>query len=136
MNDTDAVVLKLRLVKNTLSSYFMKTLPQYGITPIMMYVMEYLRSHAEAIAVDIANEFGMTRGAVSQLLDKLEEHQLVVRKPHPTSRRSLQIEITPKGNEIIDQMLRAYNTEIEQLVTSYSPEERKALRLLLDKLPL
>ncbi|MCD9022117.1 MarR family winged helix-turn-helix transcriptional regulator [Cohnella silvisoli] len=136
MNDNEVIVYKLRQIKNMLSGYLVRVLPQYGITPIMMYTIEFLRRNAEAKAVDVANEFGLTRGAVTQLLDKLEEQGLVIRKPHPTSRRSLQIHITNKGNELVDAILNAYNQEIDKLIKPYSSDDLALLRQLLDKLPL
>ncbi|WP_028548858.1 MarR family winged helix-turn-helix transcriptional regulator [Paenibacillus sp. UNC451MF] len=136
MEDDQFITYKFREIKNLLSSFLTQVLPDYHISPIMMYSLEFLRKHPDSKAVDIANEFGLTRGAVTQLLDKLEQEDLVVRKPHPTSRRSLQIQITPKGNELIKNILNAYNNKIERLFAHYSPEELSSLRLLLEKLPL
>ncbi|MCR8641025.1 MarR family transcriptional regulator [Paenibacillus sp. N1-5-1-14] len=136
MDSLQQVTAKLRVVKNELSNYFNQILPTYGVTPIMMYTIQFLRRTPEAIAVDIANEFGLTRGAVTQLLDKLEQEELVKRKPHPVSRRSLQIHVTDKGLELSDAVLKEYNAKIGQLFQGYTEEELNSLRQLLDKLPL
>ena len=130
------MTLKLREVKNELSSYFTQLLPHYRITPIMMYTLEFLRKNPDSIAVDIANEFGLTRGAVTQLLDKLEQEGLVQRKAHPVSRRSLLIEVTAKGQTLSDCIMEDYNKQIERLLVNYTAEELKTLTQLLDKLPL
>ncbi|NOU89042.1 MarR family transcriptional regulator [Paenibacillus sp. LMG 31460] len=135
-NDQELITTKFREIKNVISSYLMQVLPHFQITPIMMYVLEFLRKHPECIAVDISNEFGLTRGAITQLLDKLELQGLVIRKPHPTSRRSQLVQMTDKGNELIINILAAYNKKIEQLFTPYSKEELAALKQLLEKLPL
>ncbi|NEW08961.1 MarR family transcriptional regulator [Paenibacillus sp. SYP-B3998] len=130
------ITYKFREIKSSLSAYLTQVLPSYRISPVMMYTLEFLRKHPDCIAVDIANEFGLTRGAVTQLLDKLEEHGLVVRKPHPTSRRSLSIQVTDHGNALINEILAAYNKKIEQLFINYSKEELATLKQLLEKLPL
>ncbi|MDQ0891228.1 DNA-binding MarR family transcriptional regulator [Paenibacillus sp. V4I9] len=135
-NDQELITTKFREIKNVISSYLMQVLPHFQISPIMMYVLEFLRKHPECIAVDIANEFGLTRGAITQLLDKLELQGLVIRKPHPTSRRSQLVQMTDKGNELIVSILAAYNKKIEQLFTPYSKEELAILKQLLEKLPL
>ncbi|MDQ0872855.1 DNA-binding MarR family transcriptional regulator [Paenibacillus sp. V4I3] len=135
-NDQELITTKFREIKNVISSYLMQVLPHFQISPIMMYVLEFLRKHPECIAVDIANEFGLTRGAITQLLDKLELQGLVIRKPHPTSRRSQLVQMTDKGNELIISILAAYNKKIEQLFTPYSKEELASLKKLLEKLPL
>lgn len=127
---------KFRGIKNVISSYLTQVLPQFEISPIMMYVLEFLRKHPDCIAVDIANEFGLTRGAITQLLDKMEKQGLLVRKPHPTSRRSHLLQMTDKGNELIIHILAAYNTKIEQLFSSYTKEELAQLQQLLAKMPV
>ncbi|OPA76208.1 MarR family transcriptional regulator [Paenibacillus selenitireducens] len=136
MKDSQLVTSKLRQIKNTLSSYLTKILPNYQITPITMYTLEFLRKNPDAMAVDLADEFGLTRGAVTQILDKLEQQHLVLRKPHPTSRRSIQIELTEKGTTLVDAILDDYHHEIEKLFTNYSEEELAILKQLLDKLPV
>lgn len=135
-NDQELITTKFREIKNVISSYLMQVLPHFQISPIMMYVLEFLRKHPECIAVDIANEFGLTRGAITQLLDKLVLQGLVIRKPHPSSRRSQLVQMTDKGNELIVSILAAYNNKIEQLFTHYSKEELATLKQLLEKLPL
>lgn len=127
---------KFRGIKNIISSYLTQVLPEFEISPITMYVLEFLRKHPDCIAVDIANEFGLTRGAITQLLDKMEEHGLIERKPHPTSRRSHLLQMTDKGTQLINRILDAYNTKIEQLFTSYTKEELAQLQQLLAKLPV
>ncbi|GMX60764.1 hypothetical protein Elgi_07650 [Paenibacillus elgii] len=130
------ITSKFREIKSVLSAYLTEILPAYDISPIMMYTLEYLRKHPDCIAVDIANEFGLTRGAVTQLLDKLEEQNLVVRKPNPNSRRSLSLQVTDQGNELVTAILDAYNKKIEKLFANYSADELASLKQLLEKLPL
>ncbi|OCT11413.1 MarR family transcriptional regulator [Paenibacillus pectinilyticus] len=134
--EQDWLTAKFRELKNVISSYLTHVLPQFHISPITMYVLEYLRKHPDCIAVDIANEFGLTRGAITQLIDKMEAQGLVVRKPHPTSRRSQLLQMTDKGHELINNILAVYNTKIEQLFTSYTKEELAVLQELLAKMPL
>jgi len=130
------LTLKFREIKNALSGYLTQVLPSYRISPIMMYTLEFLRKHPDSIAVDIAKEFGLTRGAVTQILDRLEEKSLISRGPHPTSRRSLSIQVTDTGNELINAIFHEYNQKIELLFANYSQEELSLLRQLVEKLPL
>ncbi len=136
MEDLQEIAYKFREIKNVLTSFYMRVLPNYQVSPIMMYTLEFLNMHPESKAVDIANEFGLTRGAVTQLLDKLEKRELVKRKPHPESRRSLQIDLTEMGIQLCASILSEYNKEIESLFTPYNKEELHSLRELLKKLEL
>lgn len=136
MEHEQLIIYKFREIKNALTSYLTQVLPSYHISPVMMYTLEFLRKHPDCMAVEIADEFGLTRGAVTQLLDKLEKQGLIVRKPHPTSRRSLSIQVTDQGGDLINEILKAYNKKIEKLFANYSADELAALKQLLEKLPL
>jgi DNA-binding MarR family transcriptional regulator len=136
MEDYQLLANKFRDIKSTLSTFLAQVLPNYQVTPIMMYTLEFLRKHPECRAIDIANKLGLTRGAVTQLLDKLEQQGLVMRKPHPTSRRSLHIQVTERGYGLIQEITKDYHNKIEQLFTNYSPEELVTLKELLCKMPV
>ncbi|MFD0693882.1 MarR family winged helix-turn-helix transcriptional regulator [Paenibacillus sp. GCM10027628] len=136
MEDTLFITAKFREIKNSLTSYLTQVLPNYEISPIMMYTLEFLRKNPDCIAVQIANEFGLTRGAVTQLLDKLEQQGLVMRMPHPTSRRSQLIHVTAQGTQLIESILLEYNNRIVQLFKPFDAGELSSLRKLLEKLPL
>ena len=41
-------------------------------------------------------------GAVTRMLDRLEEKKMLVRKAHGEDRRSVRLEITPEGRRMVD----------------------------------
>jgi len=47
----------------------------------------------------------LTSGSVTTLLDRLEQRGLVVRRPHPTDRRKVLVDITDDGRELVDGFL-------------------------------
>lgn len=49
-----------------------------------------------ATATDIADYLGISGSSTTKLLDRLEKANHVIRTPHPTDRRALQITITPE----------------------------------------
>lgn len=67
----------------------------------------------------LANELGLTTGAVTAMVDRLEVAGLVVRRSDPEDRRKVLIEMTPEaaqvGTEIYGQMAEATAPYIEQL---------------------
>lgn len=136
MNDLEALSRHFREIKNTLTGILNRTLLKYDISPVMMYALELLLKHPEFIAADIAAQVGITRGAVTQLLDKMEQMGLVVRRPHLKSRRSLQIVVTDEGHRLAEAVLKDYHEQIGRLFAGYAGEELAQLRQLLDKLDL
>lgn len=48
---------------------------------------------------ELAARLGVTKGAITQLVDRLESKLLVLRSPHPTDSRSYLLSLTDMGKE-------------------------------------
>jgi len=87
---------------------------------------------------DISGLLGVTNAAVSQSLDKLVVQGLVERQENPQDRRSKQILLTPQGEDLLRESMRAQQSWIEELSSHLSPEEQTqieaAFRLLTEKI--
>lgn len=55
------------------------------------------RYEGRARVQDLSGEIGITVGAASKLVDRLQRDGLVVRNPNPADRRSSLIDLTPVG---------------------------------------
>jgi DNA-binding MarR family transcriptional regulator len=58
---------------------------------------------------------------VTGLVDRLEKEGLVVRKEDPEDRRSLKISLTPRGREVVEEVVPAV-VEYNQRIRSIIPE--------------
>lgn len=86
---------------------------------------------------DIGDELGVTSAAVSQMLDRLVQQELVERTEDPHDRRAKQIALSDKGDRMIHESFRARHAWLGDLAGSFTPAEQEqvlsALRLLLEK---
>lgn len=48
---------------------------------------------------ELAARLGVTKGAITQLIDRLEAKELVMRSPHPSDSRSSLLSLTEIGKE-------------------------------------
>ncbi|MEM7740791.1 MAG: MarR family transcriptional regulator [Pseudomonadota bacterium] len=81
----------------------------------------------------IATALGLTTGSVTTLLDRLEGKGFVKRKPHPTDRRGLLIEATPRVFQEIAPIYRKMGEGVVALARRYKREEAQdAVRHLSD----
>uniref|UniRef100_A0AAU2JPN7 MarR family transcriptional regulator n=1 Tax=Streptomyces sp. NBC_00049 TaxID=2903617 RepID=A0AAU2JPN7_9ACTN len=76
----------------------------------------------------------LTTGGMTGRLDKLEKAGLLGRKPDPHDRRGLQVTITDRGLELIDEAVTAGLEVQRAALTGLSEEEVEALTGLLRKL--
>jgi MarR family transcriptional regulator, negative regulator of the multidrug operon emrRAB len=81
----------------------------------------------------IADYMNVTQSSATGLLDWLETRGLIGRKSHPTDRRSIQTEITPKGRELVAQVLPTFCSACEELAIGLTDRDRTDLKRVLSK---
>lgn len=79
-------------------------------------------------------------GGMTKQLDKLASEGLIVRVPDESDRRSLLVELTPKGLELVDQALTDHMANEKAILAKLKPAEAKslvsALQVMIDQLTL
>lgn len=73
-------------------------------------------------------------GALTRLLDKLEQQGYLQRVPDPTDRRALRLELTAAGRALNKRMLACGNAAADHAFSEFSVAERKQLSALLERL--
>ena len=82
-----------------------------GLPPLTWYdVLAVLRDAPEARLrqVEVADELLLSPSGLSRLLDRMEEAGLVARVTCPGDRRSLHLELTGEGREMLERMWPVY----------------------------
>jgi DNA-binding MarR family transcriptional regulator len=82
----------------------------------------------------LAGSMGCTRATVSSVSDTLERAGLVARAGDASDRRLVQLELTPAGRRLIEDVFPRFNAGESALVSGLSPEERELLAGLLRRL--
>jgi DNA-binding MarR family transcriptional regulator len=76
----------------------------------------------------------LSSGAMTNRLDRLEERGLVERHPDPSDRRSLTVQLTDRGKELVDRALEIRFEHANKTLSALSEEEWRQLINLLRKL--
>ena len=80
----------------------------------------------------IAERLLITSGSTTSLLDTLEKSGYVVRRPHPSDRRKVLVEITAAGTEVVDDMLPTIHARERNVIgDALSPSQQATLIGLL-----
>ena len=86
---------------------------------------------------DIGDNLGVTSAAASQMLERLVQQGLILRKEDPNDRRVRQIVLTDKGRQILQETIAARQGWLENLAHILSDSEREqitaALNILIEK---
>lgn len=75
----------------------------------------------------LAELMGMTSGAVTRLVDRLERDGFVRRDPDPTDRRKVVLRLVPERIEVISQYYESMGQRWSQAVDGYSDAELQFL---------
>jgi DNA-binding MarR family transcriptional regulator len=76
----------------------------------------------------------VTAGNLTGLVDRAERDGVVERRADPRDRRVSRVFLTPKGRELILQVLPAHARHVGELLAGLDASERRELRRLLGKL--
>jgi len=74
-------------------------LENFHLTPQQEIIMFYIIRNEPVIANDIANHFGISKSAVSQVISKLEEMEMIYRQENSINRRETFIYLGDRGQE-------------------------------------
>lgn len=88
---------------------------------------------ASLTPAEIAERTGVTRATITGLVDSLERSGLVTRTPHAQDRRMTAIELTPRGQQLLVELLPEHFRHMAWLMSPLKESERKTLVRLLSK---
>jgi DNA-binding MarR family transcriptional regulator len=83
---------------------------------------------------DLPSELGVTKQAVSQVIDLLVNRGYLERDPDPDDRRRVRLSLTERGEDVVAAVLRGVEAVDRQLEAAVSPEKVGALRSALSAL--
>jgi DNA-binding MarR family transcriptional regulator/CheY-like chemotaxis protein len=107
-----------------------------GISQSKLAVLLYLSGEPELCASPsaLAKHCGVSRAAMTGLLDGLEQEEYVERDNHPFDRRALMVKLTPKGQQFLSWIAPEDQHQIFELVSTLDDAERRELLDLVMKL--
>ncbi|MBL8631416.1 MAG: MarR family transcriptional regulator [Rhodospirillaceae bacterium] len=121
----------MRAVSNQVSHAFALKLEAKDVTVAEWVLMRRLYDQPEMAPSDLAAAVGLTRGAVSKLVDRLEAKALLVRTASAEDRRYQSVGLTIKGRALVPELAALADQNEEQFFGHMKPLERVALTSLL-----
>jgi DNA-binding MarR family transcriptional regulator len=83
---------------------------------------------------DLSCALGVTARNITTIVDALERECLLVRKPDPTDRRAILLELTEKGQSHVEHIRAVQHDVAERVFAPLNRHERSALYALLTRL--
>lgn len=124
----------LRFVSNHVSYAFAAKLERTGVTVAEWVILREMYGTESSSPSTIAVRTGLTRGAVSKLVDRLSAKELVTREDRTDDRRYQSIALTTTGRRLVPKLAALADENDEEFFSSLSAKEREALVATLKKL--
>ena len=107
---------------------------RFGLSESDIETLEELIDMGAATAGKLSEVTGLTSGAVTRVIDRLEQAGYVRRVPDPDDRRAKRISLTDAGHAAVRAAEPAREQFIVDLLGALASEERDQLVMLIDKL--
>jgi DNA-binding MarR family transcriptional regulator len=118
----------------SLSDYFV-FLKSTGISMQQAYVLTFLHYNTPSKISDICEHLMVSAPAVSQMIDRLENQNLVTRIPDPGDRRVRNVVLSEQGEGFVLQSIEARRSWVKEVPVQFSDEQldkiSTALHLLI-----
>jgi DNA-binding MarR family transcriptional regulator len=97
----DQVVTALRSIVRSLDMHYKFLLRTFGLSGPQIIVLKTLQSRGPRPISEIAREVHLSHATVTDILDRMEHRNLVIRTPGAEDRRQVFVSLTDKGADMI-----------------------------------
>ena len=108
----------------------------YGITAAQFKVLIIMAQFAVDTPAELCRHLSLDSGAMTRMLDRLEQKNLLVRQRSEADRRQVRLVLTEDGQALANLLPQIGAEAMNQLAGDISPEELKSLEQILKKILL
>lgn len=124
----------LRVVSNTVSHSFARKVEAEGVTVAEWVFLRALYDVERMAPSQLADEMGMTRGAISKLADRLLEKSLIEREANPDDRRAHTLAVNAAGRALVPRLAKLADKNDAEFFATITADERQRLEKILRKI--
>lgn len=128
---TDHLGYRLRQVSNHVSHAFARKVAAQGVTVAEWGLMRTLYGKEPMAPSQLADEMGMTRGAITKLAGRLIAKALVVRDANPDDGRAQTLRLTAKGVAFVPTLAALADQNEAECFAHLSARDRATLTRIL-----
>ncbi len=121
---------------NWVNAHAVRDIRCHGLNLTEFGILEVLYHKGPLPLQQIGEKVLISSGNITYAVDKLEQKQLLVRRPSPHDRRVIFAELTPQGRDLLAAIFPKHVEAIHVAVSGLSPEEQIQATQLLKKLGL
>jgi DNA-binding MarR family transcriptional regulator len=105
-----------------------------GVTRPQWQVMSLLRLNAGSNQGNLAEMLEVEPITLGRMIDRLQDAQLVERRPDPADRRAWRLHLTGKGQALLDQLMPSAMETLDSAMEGIEEAERNLFREILARM--
>ena len=127
----DCIIFLLAKAYQKAHGDFKQRIQSYGLTPIQHLILEVLWGEDGLSATDIGKKLVLDGATLSGVLDRLAVGGWILKESDTEDKRVLRNYLTPKSKELKPKLSEARDQTNEDLLKTFSIEEKVLLKRLL-----
>ncbi|WP_064092541.1 MarR family winged helix-turn-helix transcriptional regulator [Rossellomorea aquimaris] len=124
----------LRYISSIIKQKGREILSQYTITPPQFIALQWLFEYGDMTIGDLSNKMYLACSTTTDLVDRMEKHQLVERVKDENDRRVVRIHMLKEGERIIEEVINKRQDYLQSVLKDFSETEVLLLKDNLAKL--
>jgi MarR family transcriptional regulator, 2-MHQ and catechol-resistance regulon repressor len=107
---------------------------QFDLTPAQFDAIATLGNTNGLSMGELGEKTLITKGTLTGVIDRLIQKQLVFRETPSDNRRSVIVQLTPKGQKVFEEVFPSHIAYLKQRFEKLDPSELELLKVLLSRL--
>lgn len=96
--------------------------------------VSYLAVHGDRGQKELADDLGLTSGAGTALVDRLERQGIAQRSPHPQDRRRCLVRLTSRGQDVVEESRHCLESALRDVGAEELVQTAVLLRRIAERL--
>jgi MarR family transcriptional regulator, organic hydroperoxide resistance regulator len=124
----------LRYISGLIKQKGREILGSYQITPPQFIALQWLFEDGDMTIGELSNKMFLACSTTTDLVDRMEKNQLVMRVKDTTDRRVVRIHLLEEGTRVIDEAIKKRQLYLKKVLKDFSEDEVCQLNIYLSKL--
>ncbi|MBW8350245.1 MarR family transcriptional regulator [Bacillus sp. IITD106] len=109
-------------------------LTDFSITPPQFIALQWLFEEGDMTIGELSNKMYLACSTTTDLIDRMEKKELVMRVKDPKDRRVVRIHLLDKGEKIIDEVIMKRQDYLQDVLNDFTADEVLTLKDNLSRL--
>lgn len=125
---------ELRYISGIIKQKGREILNSYTITPPQFVALQWLFEHGDMTIGDLSNKMYLAFSTTTDLVDRMEKNELVVRIREEQDRRVVRIKLLNEGERVIEEVIQKRQEYLKTVLADFTVDEAEQFAALLEKL--